>query len=239
MIQRMATQDFDIAELAAYLHLTPQQVTRLAERERLPGRKVGGDWRFARAEIHHWLEDRIGLSDEQELVEVETVLQRNAPVEHRDEVSIVDLLPEEAIAVPLTARTRDSVIRAMVDLAAGTGLLWDPEAMADAVRKREEMHPTALDIGVALLHPRRPMSKILGQPFLALGVTTSGIPFGAGVPMSDVFLLICSTDDRRHLQVLARLSRVLAAPGFLNALHRAGTPADVRELIAETEQDLD
>jgi len=31
------------------------------------------------------------------------------------------------------------------------------------------MYPTTLDNGVALLHPRRPMSGILGQAFLALG----------------------------------------------------------------------
>jgi PTS system nitrogen regulatory IIA component len=234
----MASQDFDVAELAAFLHLTPQQVTRLAERDRLPGRKVAGDWRFSRSEIHHWFEDRIGLSDEEQLVEVESVLQRNAPAHHQDEVSIADLLPVQAIAVPLHARTRDSVIRAMVDLAAGTGLLWEPDTMADAVRRREEMHPTALDIGVALMHPRRPMTKILGQAFLALGVTQSGIPFGAGVPMSDVFWLICSTDDRRHLQILARLSRVLTAPGFLGALHRAADAKAVHELIVETEREL-
>ncbi len=33
--------------------------------------------------------------------------------------------------------------------------------MAEAVRSREQMQPTALENGVALLHPRRPMAKIL------------------------------------------------------------------------------
>ena len=92
------------------------------------------------------------------------------------------MLPLEAIAIPLPARTRNSVIDSMVELAAATGWLWDPKAMAEAVRSREEMHSTALENGVALLHPRRPMAKILSQPFLALGVTTTGIPFGADVP---------------------------------------------------------
>ena len=131
------------------------------------------------------------------------------------------MLPLEAIAIPLAARTRNSVIDSMVELAAATGWLWDPRAMADAVRSREEMHSTALENGVALLHPRRPMAKILSQPFLALGVTTSGIPFGADVPLTDVFFLICSMEDRGHLQVLARLSRILTSAGFLNALHEA------------------
>ncbi len=234
----MPYTDFDIDSLAAYLHLTPQQVAKLANRGKLPGRKVGGQWRFAKVEIHHWLETRIGLSDEGELVEVEETLDRNAPTESQQEISIAKMLPVDAIALPLPARTRNSVINTMTELAAATGLLWDPKAMAEAVKAREDMHPTALENGVALMHPRRPMAKILAEPFLALGITTSGIPFGAGVPMTDVFFLICSMEDRGHLRTLARLSRLLTLPGFLGGLHRATDAAAVHELIAETEQCL-
>lgn len=234
----MAGEDFDVDQLAAYLHLGPQQVSRLADRGKLPGRKVGGQWRFAHAEVHHWLESRIGLSDEEELVQVEQVLQRAAPEEEKADVSLAELLPVEAIAVPLPARTRNSVISAMVELAAQTGWLWDPERMADAVRSREEMHPTALENGVALMHPRRPMSNILGQAFLALGITSGGIPFGAGMPLSDVFFLICSVEDQGHLRVLARLSRLLTLPGFLEILRSAPDAWTARQWILENEQKL-
>jgi PTS system nitrogen regulatory IIA component len=94
-----------------------------------------------------------------------------------------------------------------------------------------------LENGVALLHPRRPMPKILGQPFLALGCTQSGIPFGDG-PLTDVFFLILSMEDRGHLRVLARLSRILASPGFLNALHQADNPHEAHQTIVETEKTL-
>ncbi len=234
----MPYRDFDTASLAAYLHLTPQQVERLADRGKLPGRKVAGQWRFPRPDIHHWFEQRIGLSDEGELVEVEDVLERNEPSGEPEEVSLAKLLPPEAIAVPLSARTKNSVINAMVELAVATGRLWDPQAMAEAVKKREELHPTTLGNGVALLHPRRPMPKILEQSTLALGCTTTGIPFGSGGPLTDVFFLICSTGDRGHLRVLARLSRVLTAPGFLNALHQALDAPAARQLILDTEEAL-
>ncbi len=234
----MPHRDFDIARLASYLHLSPAQVAKLADRGKLPGRKVAGEWRFARAEIHHWLERRIGLSEEEELVEVERVLRRAARAHEPKEICLADMLPLEAIAVPLDARTRNSVINKMVELAASTGLLWEPATMADAVRSREDMHPTALENGVALLHPRRPMAKILGEPFLALGRTPTSIPFGSGVPLTDVFFLICSTEDRGHLQVLARLSRILTVPGFLEALHDAPDAPAARALIMETEEGL-
>jgi PTS system nitrogen regulatory IIA component len=234
----MPYSDFDIHSLARYLHLTPQQVVKLAERGKLPGRKVGGEWKFARPEIHHWFEQQIGLSDQGELVQVEDVLQRSAPEEHRQHICIAELLPLEAIAVPLHARTRNSVIDSMVQLAADTGWLWDPKAMAEAVRAREDMHPTALENGVALLHPRRPMPQILSQPLLCLGCTGTGIPFGGSAPLSDVFFLICSMEDRGHLRTLARLSRLLTVRGFLNALHQAADPQTVHQLIVDVEARL-
>jgi nitrogen PTS system EIIA component len=230
--------DFDIKGLARYLHLSPQQVVKLAERGKLPGRKVSGEWRFAKPDIHHWLEHRIGLSDELELIEVEAVLQHSAPPENQHDVRIGEMLPLEAIAVPLCARTRNSVIDSMVELAAQTGWLWDPKEMAEAVKAREAMHSTALENGVALLHPRRPMAKILSQPFLSLGCTSSGIPFGESAPLSDVFFLICSMEDRGHLQVLARLSRILASPGFLNSLHQVESAEEAHQLIADAEEKL-
>jgi len=234
----MPHEDFDIDSLAAYLHLTPQQVSRLADRDKVPGRKVAGRWRFSRAEIHHWLESRIGLSDEEELAEVEDVLQRSALATGQRDISLAELLPIEAVAVPLQARTRNSVVTRMVDLAAGTGLLWDPDKMAEAVRQREEMAPTALENGVALLHPRRPMSRILSQPLLALGCTNTGIPFGGGGSLTDIFFLVCSTDDRGHLRALARLSRVLTQPGLLAGLRAAPDALAARALIVNAEKSL-
>ncbi|MGD0897495.1 MAG: PTS sugar transporter subunit IIA [Thermoguttaceae bacterium] len=234
----MPHSDFDLAGLARYLHLNPQQVARLADRGQLPGRKVAGQWRFAKADIHHWFERRIGLSDGLELVQVEGVLQRSAPVAEEQDIQISELLPLEAIAVPLPARTRASVLDWMVELAGRTGWLWDPAAMTEAVRSREEMHSTALGNGVALLHPRRPMPKILAQACLALGITTTGIPFGSDAPLTDVFFLICSMEDRGHLRTLARLSRILATAGFLDSLRAAPDAAIARQLIVDTEANL-
>ena len=234
----MSDADFDLDRLAAYLHLTPAQVAKLADRGKIPGRKVAGQWRFAPADVHHWLEDRIGLSDDDELVRMESVLERAAgPEEERP--CIAAMLPAEAIAVPLEARTRGSVIAEMAQLAARTGWLWDADRMAEAVRSREEMQPTALDNGVALLHPRRPLAGILAQPFLTLGLTSQGIPFGnTRGGLTDVFFLICSFDDSGHLRTLARLSRLISDSTLLDALRRAESPSAAHRLIADREESL-
>ena len=233
----MAEEDFDIASLANHLHMLPAQIMKLVDRGKLPGRRVGGDWKFSRAEVHHWLEEKIGLSDESELAALETQLERT-DVQSEGEVSIARLLPLDAIAVPLEARTRASVIKDMAELASQTGLLWDAAKMAEAVTAREAMQPTALDNGVALLHPRRPLASILAEPVLALGITSQGIPFGGTGGLTDVFFLVCSTNDHEHLRILARLSRMISDPPWLAELRKASDPIAACQLIAARDDSL-
>ncbi|MEM8913726.1 MAG: PTS sugar transporter subunit IIA, partial [Planctomycetota bacterium] len=200
-------EDLGVSELAAYLHLTPDQIKKMVTRGNLPGRKVGGQWRFNEAEIHHWLEEKIGLSDSGELDQMRRVLHRRseaAPPELRQ------LCPVDLIANPLHARTRGSVIRSMCELASRTGMMWDAPAMSEAVSLREQLHPTALDCGVALLHPRRPQTSLMAESVLALGICPSPLPFSDAGQLTDVFFLICSYDDSSHLRILAKLSRMIA-----------------------------
>ncbi len=235
----MATADFDLDSLARYLHITPAQVQKMAERGTLPGRKVGGGWKFPQAEIHHWLEERIGAADIADLAAVEKVLTEAHQHGTYEIVSIFSLIPTGGIAVPLAAKTKSSVIAAMVDLAAETGLLWDTDKLTAAVRERENLHPTALENGVALLHPRRPLPQILAEPMVVLGLTPNGIPFGEsrGV-LTDIFFLICSTDDASHLRILARLSRLITAEGFLPALRAASDARAARDCLERFEKEV-
>jgi nitrogen PTS system EIIA component len=235
----MASKEFDVAQLAAYLHVTPEQVLKMVSREQIPGRKVAGQWRFSQSDVHHWLEERIGASDIEGLTKVEAILGQDEAADEPQYESLVDLLHPDAISIPLPARTRSSVIREMCQLAGNTGLLWDVTMMADAVAAREELHPTALESGVALLHPRRPQSSILAQPLLCLGITSQPLPFGnrAG-QLTDIFFLLCSTDDKIHLRTLARLSRLLADNVWLTELRSVTNAAEAIELIRVGEHDL-
>lgn len=235
----MAHEDFTVDSLAAYLHLAPAQISRLAERDQIPARKVSGEWIFSSADVHHWLEDRLGLQEEEKLQHVEQVLSHSAP-SGEEEISIADMLSPQAIAAPLPARTRRSVIDSMAELAAQSGMLWDAGAMAEAVLAREDMQPTALENGAALLHPRRPMSNILAEPVLALGITHQGIPFGGARGMlTDVFFMICSTDDRTHLRTLARLSRMIAQDEFLDQLRAADDAREIHEFVRNCETEIE
>jgi len=230
----MPNEMMDLEELAKYLRRDAREVSKLASRGHLPGQKVGGQWRFARAEITHWLETQLSGYDEQQLTALETA-HALAP----DEPLIAGLLSEASIAVPLPAGTRTSVLKELVKLAEQSWQVYDPDAVLTAIRQREEMGSTALATGVAIPHPRRPLPQALGDSVLAFGRTASGIPFGAAHGcLTDVFFLVCCRDDRTHLRVLARLSRLLLRPGFLDELRITQTPGEVWQLIDAAERDL-
>ena len=212
----MGSDMMDVEQLAAYLRRDAREVGKLASRGRLPGHKVGGEWRFARAEINHWLESQIhGYSDEQ-LTALESGHGRDG-----EEPLIANLLAPACVAVPLAATTKASVLKELVKLAEESWEVYDPDAILEAVRLREEMVSTALPSGVAFPHPRRPLSAALGESVIAFGRTASGVPFGdLNGGLTDCFFLIACRDDQTHLRVLARLTRLLLREGFLNELRR-------------------
>lgn len=235
----MTHEDYDVAGLADFLRLDREEVQRLAERGRIPARRVAGQWRFNRAEVNSWVEDLIGSSDAAELAHLAHLLSPPPESQTSQPLAMSDLLPLAAVEVPLAARTRDSVIRGVVEVASRTGWLWDPDRMMDAVRQREDLHPTATDLGAALMHPRRPLPHLLERPFIVLCRTDSGVPFGnARGVMTDTFFLLCSVQDRGHLQTLAQLSRILNSAGFMDELRAASSSAEARDVVIRHDQRL-
>lgn len=231
----MGNEVMDLEQLASYLQRDAREVTKMATRGRLPGQKVSGNWRFHRAEINLWLESQLHAYTEQELTALETGPGQGCG----RQPLITTLLSEATMAVPLPATTRASVLKELVKLAEQTWQVYDPDAILEAVRQREEQGSTALDAGVAIPHARRPGKDVLGESVIAFGRTGSGIPFGAqDRGLTDLFFLVLCTDPSLHLLVLARLSRLLLRPGFLDALRAADTVKQAYQVIEAAEREL-
>jgi PTS system nitrogen regulatory IIA component len=224
-----------LEELATYLQRDVREVSKLASRGHLPGHKVGGEWRFLKVDINHWLEGQLPGYTEQQL----TALEAGGDRHPEYEPLLAEYLSEASVAVPLPGRTKASVLRELVGLAERSWQVYDADALLTAVRHREEMGSTALPSGVAIPHPHRPLPSALGEAVIAYGRTASGIPFGADLGgLTDIFFLVACRDDRTHLRVLARLSRLLLRPGFLDELRAAETAAESWELIVKEEREL-
>ena len=124
-------------------------------------------------------------------------------------------------------------------MAGRTWQVWDPATVLKAVREREDVMSTGFDNGVAIPHPRNPQPDSLGQSVMAFGRTSSGIPFGAPKrQLTDLFFLVLTRDSATHLQILARLGRMMQLPEFLERLRAADTSIEIHDIITGADQQI-
>src|SRR3954454_14463662 len=140
----MDNEIMDLDQLASYLQRDARELSKMANRGYLPGQKVGGEWRFASAEINQWLETQLAHYDEQQLSALESSA---GPSEADTPLVVTSLLSEKVMAVPFAAGTRDSALREMVRLGENSWQVYDPDVLYRAVKQREEMASTALANG--------------------------------------------------------------------------------------------
>lgn len=232
----MSHEWLSIDELAGQLGRDRREIEKLANRGRIPGRKVSGQWQFHQSEITHWLEKEMREYSERELAVVEE--SQHSP-EIGSELPVSSLLGPELVEVPLQARTKRSVLESLVELAGRTWQVWEPAAVLKAIREREELYSTAFENGVAIPHPRNPLPQALGRSLIAFGRTFTGIPFGAGRGvLTDVYFLVLCRDTRTHLQVLARLGRLMQLPGFLDDLRSAESGPEAYKVICTADEEI-
>jgi len=234
----MPYRNLTIQEVARMLGADARRVERMAQRGEIPCQKVGGQFRFNRAQITEWLQQKMGGLSHDHLAQVDAGMteQRQTP---QDEMIITPLLRPEAVTTNLGSRTKDSTLRELVSLATRTGLVVDERTLLEAVQHREELCSTAMEGGIAIPHPRRPQPEAISGPILVVAKTPQGIAFGApDGRMTTLFFLTASQDDRHHLHVLARLCRMLHDEHFPTRLEEAETSAEMIELLTGRESEV-
>jgi mannitol/fructose-specific phosphotransferase system IIA component (Ntr-type) len=126
-----------------------------------------------------------------------------------------------------------------VDLAELNDLVYVRDELLNEIRTREELCSTAMAPGVAMPHPRHPVPYDIADSFVVVGLTPSGIPFGAeDGSLTRLFFLICCKDDRTHLHVLARTAQILHDDRFVAELMETESPAELGRMLFEKEQEI-
>lgn len=214
-----------------------RRVERMAQRGEIPCQKIGGQWRFNRAQITEWLQEQMGGMSHDHLAGVDAGMTEQRQTEEDEEI-ITPLLHREAVTTSLGSRTKDSTLRELVSLAVETGRVYDERSLLEAVQYREELCSTAMEGGIAIPHPRRPLPDIIAEPILVVA-RTQGIAFGApDGRLTTLFFLTASQDDRHHLHILARLCRMLHDESFVARLQQAETADEMIELMKTRESEV-
>ena len=149
-----------------------------------------------------------------------------------------DFVVRDAIVPELAARSKEAVIREMVESlrTAGYFTSGEPDDIVKAILKRELLGSTGIGRGVAIPHTKHnSVDRLVGTVALSRG----GVAFDSldGEPVH-VFVLLISPQDRPgdHLRALENVSRSLRDDGFVRALRQATTCDTVWELLQDADQ---
>jgi nitrogen PTS system EIIA component len=152
-------------------------------------------------------------------------------------LTVANAITPARINLDLSATNKDGVLREL------SALVIDPRserlfnALFEALKVREDLCPTCISEGVAIPHARNALVGLVDTPVMAYGRHQQGIDFGAldGKPVHHFFLL-CAPNVREHLQLLARLARLVNDPKFRAKLAKAKQPNETIKIIGDAEQ---
>lgn len=148
---------------------------------------------------------------------------------------LTDLLSAERVRVPLATRTKDAVLRELLDVALPGSTADVLDDVLESLRQREQVLSTGIGEGVGIPHAKTPHVE---QLILAAGVAAHPVDFDAldGRP-ADLFFLLLGPESAAgaHVRALGRISRLLRRDTLRQALRSAPDPAAFMQVVAESE----
>lgn len=147
------------------------------------------------------------------------------------------MLKREFIIGELKAANKRDVLAELIGVIAKRQGAFDPEAMLRVFLEREQLGSTGIGDGIAIPHGR---IAGLDETVLAFGRSRKGVAFGAldGKPVHLFFLLAAPENSAgRHLQALARISRMLKDGAFRKNLLEAKVHDDFVRIIAQKDDE--
>ena len=235
----MPYRTLNLEQVAEYLHLPVAEVKEYVRVREIPCEVRGGRLVFHKKEIDAWASQRIMGLSKQRLTAYHRKTSAKAHDLSKQHAIIPELLKPNYIAAKLRSKTKASIIRDMVELAAGTGLVASPKDLLESIDERERLCSTALAGGIALLHPRNHEPYMFEDSFVVLGRTVQPVPFGSpDGATTDLFFMICCQDDRIHLHVLTRLCMMCHYSSMLLEMRDAADAAAIYDVMVKSEQEI-
>lgn len=220
-----------IEEAARFLNMSQEAVELIVEKG-FTRKAENGKLLVKTAEIRDWLHRGMQDFDSAQLDK----LSRDYGKRYR---LIHPLLDPSCIKTKLIGTSKAAVISELVDLLIERGGVNAKHrgAVLAAIIERERMCSTALTDGVAIPHPREPLKGIIKKPRLVIGLSWRGIDFESfdGRP-THVVVLLCTPGLDAHLQILARLTRLLRNPKMRVALCRSKSAEEAADTFAAFEK---
>jgi len=148
---------------------------------------------------------------------------------------LTNFLTPARVRIPLRARSKEEMLRELVQIVAQEDRIQDLEDVLRAVREREQVLSTGIGNGVAIPHGK---SAAVPDLRIAAGVAAEPIDFDAldGQPVRLFFLLVGPESAAgTHIKVLSRISRLIRKESIRDQLLAARNAEEFCEVLKRAE----
>ncbi|MDA3923502.1 MAG: PTS sugar transporter subunit IIA [Kiritimatiellae bacterium] len=235
----MSHQILTLSKAARHICIPEKQLYHLALQHEIPCEKRGEQYFFKHRELDEWAQRRIMKLSPQQLQQHHKDVASANSMNLNNDYLIESILNIEQIHPYMEAKTKPAVIHKMVKAAAATDMLNDEEYLLAELTAREEIGSTAIGDGAALLHNRYFDPYTFTDSFIILARTVQPVFFGCqDGGKTDIFFLICCTNDDLHLHILARLCMLIHRTGLLQSLRDAESADEMYQELHTAECEL-
>lgn len=207
-----------IDEVAKYLRVSERTVYEWAQKGEIPAGKIGTVWRFKKAELEKWVNDRLSsntLSSSGANIHLETILS-----------------PDRILFINHSSK-RDALL-ALADNIATAPQVKNHKELSQEILKREELMSTAIGRGIAIPHIR--LSSITDL-VVSVGISQTDIlDFQAldDEPVRLLFMIAAAYNQHAYyLQTLSFFSSRLKNKELKSALLASKTPQEAYALLVK------
>jgi len=209
-----------IEEVAQYLRVSERTVYDWAQKGEIPSGKIGTVWRFKRAEIEQWVNDR---------------LSPNKLSEHLQPVQMQAILSPDRVLFLEHPAKRDALLALAANLATAPQVKNSHELSLE-ILKREELMSTAIGRGIAIPHVR--LSSITD---LVVSVGISRVDIADFNPLDDepvrlLFMIAAAYNQHAYyLQTLSFVSSMLKKQALRDSLLNAQSAEEAYTVLTAEE----
>src|SRR5271157_3254610 len=200
--------DLKMKDIIDLFDVPEKTIVQWINEKKMPSYKIKNQYYFNKAEVNEWiLKNDIAVSEK-----ILGLALTNRPV------SLIDLIKKGDVHYGIKGKTVREVIDEVVDT-----IPIPKSADSDTVRasllQREEMMTTAVGKGIALPHPRNPIISDIDEESVSICFLKNQIDYGAldGEPVQVLFIII-SSNAKRHLEILSKISFLCKQDDFLKTL---------------------
>ncbi len=152
-------------------------------------------------------------------------------------MKLAEIIEKNSIVPELKANDKAGVLEELAQVISDHVPSIEKEALVKVLVERERLGTTGIGDGVAIPHGKL---KGIGRPIISFGRSKVGIDFESidSLPVYLFFLLVATDNSSGiHLQVLAKIPRILKSNTFRKKLMETTTREELYQTIVQADEE--